>query len=439
MPKEKKLSPNNNKLNKMDLLALAIIIGYALFFCFFQATNNIFPPYLNSGDDAPYSFFAKQFLLGTFRETSFISSVRILQILPIAFFYKLFGTSYYSAATWNILSFIGAIIVAFFIGKELYNKKAGLLSALLFTFFPLVAELSYTIKPIVPLVFISSLSILGLIYCQKRKSKSWGFLAGMLLIATPLLMTIGFVMVILLVLYLVADQFYLHKIPTNLKLYIFYGMLLTAGLTAAFNYIFSGNPLITLTATAGYYSTVGCNTNQTTNANLSQYNQFGIPVSCSGNYSSSYYNPSCLICYMDIMFPYTFNNPISFAYQIMYMISRVGLFFYALLLATVYLIIKREKRAYYLILWFVSGFLYLSFGAQGISLSPLRYTFINALYYYLAIIAMPTIVITSIALVKFLEGGNGNKKSIRLFLVLLIVLLLIISSLYTNYYSFATF
>lgn len=429
----------NKKIGKKDLLCLALIIAYALFFCFYQIKNNIYPDYYSHGDDATYPYFAQQFLQGTFRESNFIFSLRILQILPIAFFYKLFGISYYSAAAWNILSFICSIVTIFLIGKELYNKKTGFIASLLFTFFPMTAVFAYTIKPIEPLIFISLLALFALIKCQKYKSKTWGFVFGVLLIALPLIETIGAVLTLIGVLYLLVDQIYKRDISTPIKLYIVYGALLAVGLTCLFNYIFSGNPIITLTATESYYGSVGCNTANEANANITLYQEFGIPVACSNNIASSQYTAVCLTCYARIMFPYHINGFLTFLEQLLYSTALGGLFFYAAIFAIGYILFKRERIAYYFIFWFAFGLLYLNFGPMHIGLFPLSYLPITVLWYYLTIIAVPTILIISIALARFMDGGSQKIATVRSFIVLAIILLLIVTSLHTDYFYFPTF
>lgn len=417
----RKVSPQNQDL--VHYLYLAAILAYALFYCYYQVTNLIPGRYRTSGDDATYPFLAQQFLNGTFKESTFIFSVRIMQILPTALFTALLGPSTYADSAWNIASFLGTIIVAFYAGREMFDRNAGTISAMLMAFFPLPAVLSYTSHVEGPVIFISSLCVLALVYAKKRNSPRWAFASGLLMVAIPLVSPTGFVMDFVLVLYLVLERFIAkQRIPARIELNIVYGVIVASVMTAAFNYAYSGNPLITMTTTSNFLSTVGCSPNQTAaGVNLTLYERFGVEVGCGNNIPWLISSP---YVYLSIMFPY--NLSLNSIGNILNQYNRVGLFFYLAFPALLYLIWKRQRSAAFAVFWFVVGLVYLEFGPMHVSVFPLQYLPMQKDVWYLAaILSMPTTLMISIALARFSsDGGNARRLA-----VILIVALLIFTSL----------
>jgi len=88
------------------------------------------------GDDTAYLGEAYFVLAGIFYESPYIFSVRLLQIYPIALFYTLFGVSMLTSSLWDIISFIGSIVIAFLIGRKLHSSTVGLIAALSLAFIP---------------------------------------------------------------------------------------------------------------------------------------------------------------------------------------------------------------------------------------------------------------------------------------------------------------
>ncbi|MGC8699965.1 MAG: hypothetical protein ACP5RK_03140, partial [Candidatus Micrarchaeia archaeon] len=131
----------NLLLKRADLIVLAIIVAYSIFYSVrFLGGPSFY------GDDTAYlgeAYFVTQ---GIFHESPYIFSVRILQFYPIAFFYWLFGVNLITDSLWDIIAFVGSIIIAFYIGKLLLDSKAGILAALSLAFLPNVAMLAPTVS-----------------------------------------------------------------------------------------------------------------------------------------------------------------------------------------------------------------------------------------------------------------------------------------------------
>ncbi len=408
------------------------LIVYGLLFCAYQILNNYPPQYRLTSDDATYPYLAQRFLNGTFREyNNFILSERILQILPMALFIKVFGVSIYSTSGWNILSYLGMVFVMFYLGRALFNDMAGIFASLLTAFYPLIASMAYLMQPDMPMVFFSALFALSLVYCKNKKSKGWGLLCGMLLISLPLITPIGAVIVILGVIYLIASFAYeYHKYAgvRQEEKYIVYGMIFAGMCALIFNYMFSGNPVITVTASSDFYGNVGCGSNQNGIVNTTLYNKFGIPVSC-GNQSPSEYAGGSANVYIDEMFSYVYSPFNDLLLQLLYSKDRTTTYYYVAIPALLYIFKKKEKNAYFMAFWLIAGLLYLSFGPAKISFYPPAYLFLEESWKYIVIVAVPTILIISVALAKFLGAGGKKQRAFRLFLTVLIILFLLITSM----------
>jgi hypothetical protein len=86
--------------------------------------------------------------------------------------------------------------------------------------------------------------------------------------------------------------------------------------------------------------------------------------------------------------------------------------------------------------WLITGFLYLSFGAAKITLFPPTYLFLEELWKYIAILTVPMIIVISVALAKFVNGGGAKQKRIRIYAAAIIILFLLITSLYADLFGF---
>jgi hypothetical protein len=395
--------------------ALVIILLYTLIY---EIIFVLGPSYF--GDDTVYTYYANTVLHGNFMENAQIFSFRLLSIYPIAFFYFLMGINNLSTASWAITSLIGSIAVAFFFAKEIYNEYAGLLSALLLSFYPLFVVLSGTPTPNMPEAFISGFALLSLLFAVKRNSKIWYFSAGASAVAsvltTPDAAIVIFVMFAYLLIELARKKFRINRISA----FLLYGFLAAGILLMLFNYINAKNPLITITGTAAVYSTAGTPAE-------------GILINQDLGF------------YFNVMFPYKIANtlasflshsvfnPITI-WQGIYIINYnyVGFFFYAFVIAAAYLIIRKDKSAYFPLLWFSIAFAYLEFGPIYFSLIPFKYILTHRLERYLTIVSIPVAIIISIAIVRMVKNSKGKRKVVASVLASLFMIFLIFSSIPIN-------
>ncbi|MGI0141039.1 MAG: ArnT family glycosyltransferase [Candidatus Micrarchaeales archaeon] len=381
---------------KNDRLYIGLLIGILAFALIYSIIFVEGPSFF--GDDTVYADLANSVLTGSFHQSPFIFSVRLLNIYPIAIFYKFFGVSLLTDSAWCIFSFLGIITVAFLLGKELHSNLAGIIAALLAAFFPLVVQISATVSDDIPMAFITSLAMLAILYAQRRSSRKWYLAAGILLIASPLVTPEGLIIIIVASTYLLIELARKKIRLDSTTIFLPIGMIVALVGLFAVNYATSGSVLVTFTTNANFYSAVGQqNTIPSTNIdpmfyiqNMFDYNIVQNIVSAS---QLGIYNP--LILFQRI---YIQNS------------STVGFFFYTLVLAMIYLLIRFERRAYFVLLWFAAGFLYLEFGPMHVSLIPLSYLLSYRLSRFLAMIAIPTVVIIGIAMARMV-GKRDNLRA----------------------------
>ncbi len=370
------------------LLALIVLcsIAYSVLFV-------IGPSHM--GDDIAYSFFAHYAASGTFvQNTGDILSIRILHIIPIGFFYALFGAGRLTSAAWDITTFALSVALAFLIGKEIYDERVGLLAAFLLAIFPLGAMYAVTMSDNIPMMFFVGLAALLLIKALKKNSKAWYFAAGAALVAPPLTIPEGFVLWIVVGLFLLVELLR-RKISVNrTTLFFIYGFVAAIGLLLLFNYVNCGSPLITFTSNVAYYG-------QTWRPDL-----LPMPVGIT------------LAFYPGVMFPYGIAGKLYSGVsghgvglqQIWANTNSVGFYFYAFVLAALYLAFKRDKRAYFLLFWFIVGVAYLEFGPQHVGLNPFSYILSHRLDRYLTLVAYPLVILIASALFAVVRS---SKKALR--------------------------
>ncbi len=399
------------KMNPWVIAALVLIVASALAYQIWSAVG---PSYL--GDDSVYTMYAYIAAHGHFVQNGDIFTVRLLNIFPIALSYVLFGVNALSSALWAIFSFLGCIVIAFLLGKELYNDYAGLLAALLVSVMPLMVVYSGTPTPNIPEAFLTGLAILALVYGHRRNSKRWYFASGAILVLSVLATPASAYIFPFAAVYLIAGILSKSIKADRTLLYLVYGIIIAGLCLMAFNYVNSGNPLITIRTTASVYSTAGTP-------------KEGILIDQNLNF------------YPNIMFPYrvmsvlagVFKGNISPSnmWKDIYLqnYNYVGFYFYAVIACIAYLALAREKRAYLPVLWLILTFLVLEFGPIYIALHPFKYILTHRLDRYLQVIAIPLALTISFAAVNAAEWFARHKMKALMAIPAALMIFLIVTAI----------
>lgn len=157
-------------LNPIIWLILILIFATLIRLFFFVG--------LNLNDDLTYVNTAYDIITGKFRVNTWIIAARYVMNLPIAFFFLLLGVSDFSAALWPLLTSLGSVIITYFIGKEIFDVKVGLLAAFLLSVFPVDVAYATTIVPDIPVAFFMGLSVLFFVLGEKKNNFIYYFFSG---------------------------------------------------------------------------------------------------------------------------------------------------------------------------------------------------------------------------------------------------------------------
>lgn len=148
-------------------LAAAILTAIVLRACFFSA--------LTGYDEFAYARIAGDLMDGTYRfyDLTGYYGFRYLVIFPAAVFHKIFGQTPFSAAAWPLLCSLGNTALAYFLGLELFGRRAARLAAFLQAFLPISVIYGTMLYPDEILVFWTGLS--ALLFLKGSKiSGPWG-------------------------------------------------------------------------------------------------------------------------------------------------------------------------------------------------------------------------------------------------------------------------
>ncbi len=372
------------------------------------------------GDDAVYASLAWAVLQGTFRTNSFIFSTRLMQVYPIAFFYSMMGVTLLSSSMWQIISYLGIIIVAFLVVRLLYDDKAALITAFLVSMFPLVTKFSVTMGEDIPLTFISSLAFLLFLYAQRNNRWHYFFASGALLASTWLIGVEGAVIMEFFVLYIIIELARKKLHVDRTTLFFVYGFVVVFAVAFLFSYLNSGNTFNVITTNLCFYSKVagtacGHSTIPSTNSKLSFY--IG---------SMFQYN---------IVWNLLAHDPVKYVwnYLLASQPSDFGLYAYFVVLFGIALAAMRDRRAYLFLFWFLAIFVLLEFGPMHVGINTQTHNIVYILAYrlnrFLLPLSIPISAIIGIGLSRMIEFKDRRLYvSIPLTVVAAIVLAIIVVS-----------
>ena len=366
MPKKKKSFIAKNQ-RVLVAIALALILANAAFYAFthFEGPTQF-------GDDPVYLNLAGAVVAGTFQiSPGFIFSVRLMQFFPIAVSYALLGVNNLSSSLWDILSYLGMVVVTFLIVRLECNDRAALLSAFLLSIFPIVTWFSVNVSEDVPLAFIGALSIYMLLLAEKGGSKWHFFASGALLVVAWLISYEAGVLIVFMMLYALIELLRKKLSINRRSAYFAYGVVVPFLVVFAYSAVTVHLPFAVLTVNSRFYSAVGASVN-------------GGPTIPSANTNLDYY-PS-------FMFQYSFlsvilhSTPLTLFRNLYATIFspvqnyEYGLYFYLLVPMAALLLLFKERRSYFFMLWAATMLLMLEFGPMhvGISLSPFNITYLLA-------------------------------------------------------------
>ncbi len=188
-----------------------------------------------------------------FDEQVFYASSRLTLIGPLLVSNWIAGFGEHVSTAWPFLLSLGFVVVAFFLGRELYDERIGLLAALGASLAPIEIEQATQLLPDPIEAFFVPLAILcGVLAITRDKHwRWWAFAAG----ASVGLAYFTRVNAILFVVGVLATGLILDPPKWKRSLFSLVGLAAVLAAAAAIFYVLSGDPLVDWTRTSEFYST----------------------------------------------------------------------------------------------------------------------------------------------------------------------------------------
>lgn len=123
-------------------------------------------------DEINYITGAKHILAGIFEPiTAFPTShLRYVLMLFLAGYIKMFGYQYPTMVPITLISSLGSIVVVYFLGMKLWNKRVAIIAAFLLAIFPLNVKYSSFLEADIIISFLMGLCALFYFYEQSKRS-----------------------------------------------------------------------------------------------------------------------------------------------------------------------------------------------------------------------------------------------------------------------------
>lgn len=370
------------------------------------------------GDDIVYVGLAENMLQGSFHEgVGFIFSARLMAFAPVAFF-LLFGLNTLTASLWNILSYLGLMVVAFYFTKMFYSYREGLIAAFLVGIFPLATKFAVTVGEDVPLAFVISLCVLFFLYGERNKSRKMYLASGVLLVVSWLISYESGVAILFLALYALVEVLRGKIKIDRTSTFFVYGIVLAFLVVFIYSYYNSGMPFFTITENLRFYSAVG--------------------TSIGGRSTIPSTNTN-LMFYPNMMFQYRFTSLIThsslktFLPDLMKVlfpavpVVEYGLYFYIAFLSAIVLLALRDRRAFFMLSWFAFFVAFLEFGPMSvISLHPLSFQYLLSyrLGRFMLVATVPMAAVIAAGMGKLISFRNRYLLAVGIVVLVAALLLL---------------
>ena len=340
---------------------------------------------------------------------------RWMMIFSITASFILFGFSDFSAALFPLLCSLGSILLIFYMGKNLFNEKTGLIAAFLLSIFPLNVIYSTRITPEVPLAFFMALSVFMFLLGEQRK-KDRGFLnlKNLYFLLSGVFLGIGYLTkesAIILASFFILYSLYKRKIRKEYLL-IFIGFLMIYSIEGFYYYDNTGD----------FFLRPHLN---------SKVAAFKYEVELKRLLKSENVYGMVEVIYMsnpDLYPKLLLNQKPPWRSKIN---ESFGYFYYFVILSLAALTWYRfrgkcPKKAHIPMLWALSLFLFLEFGPMGIEFNSgnafIKYNVIVKSLRYLTMLTIPSLLIMA----SFLSTDN---RKVKLFILPLSLIILLATSI----------
>jgi 4-amino-4-deoxy-L-arabinose transferase-like glycosyltransferase len=356
------------------ILVLIILCGLAIAAYFYSG------PYY-SFDDGQYISYARQMMLGNFSITEHPSAFGYLMPSLVAVSFLSFGISPVTAILPNVIEYAMIIAIAFFIGRKLFGRKAGLLASFLVVTAPFVFSYATRVLPdmLLGVIYGAALYVIFIgIRDDKRKQRM--FLASGLIFGLTIFVKLGgFGLGLgLPIAVLLFDR---RSFPAFAV-----GLTLSLLVYASTFYILSGG-------------NIGA---------LSEYSSQQIANNPGENLFLNF------VTMLDVIM-----GPI-----LIYQVYPLGFILFLAFIGTYLAFKRKEKPLMYASVGFWFTFLYLFFGTESLS----QYAFIDVVNRYFILVSIPLVLLAAYVLLDIYKISAKLKGKKAAYLVIAVLITLIILS-----------
>jgi hypothetical protein len=326
----KKNPKKENDLKKDFLLLLPVVLFALLLRLYFFVGPNM-------NDDIDYIFSAHEVSEGKFYPIfgGSINAIRSMMTLPVALSFFLFGTNRFTASIYPLFCSLGTIVLTYFIGKFLFSRKVGLISAIILSFLPVDIAFSTQLVPTVPTIFFISAFFLLFLYAEKymdlnkkRKARIFYLLSGIM----------------------VGLSYLTNEIPLFLIPLIFLSYIICKRrFRSYFFIILLGFAMVFLVESSFMFIKTGDFFHRPKVIHDTE-------VMIGTNTDLNYY-PRVMLKITNVDYQNTEGN--------------LGIFIYILIISSLVLLFKREKNAYFIILSIILIMCYFEFGVMTVGFKPI--------------------------------------------------------------------
>ncbi len=387
-------------------LALVLLLGLFLSLYFFYG-----PSPINGADNYLYTDFGHYLSVGNFRMVAHNGVLAQQYILDagIALFFVLLSPSRLSASLFGVVCFLLTIFLLFKMGELLYNKKAGLLAAFLYSFSPMAVINSSYVGDNGPMALFVTLCVYCLaIAIKERKndrSNKYYMLCGFFGLISILTTSQG---IIILVVPIIALAFYAIKFRDlgsafNIG-YFGFGLIIAFAVIAALGVAGGFGPFYIFTLNSDIYGSTPW-----AHPQFQEYIIYVFPFGVLDNasriagviHATGSFSAAGAFAWKWLFDAGSFNYPF---YQ------TIGLFGYFGVLSALYLLLRRSNKLWLPVLWFVATLLYLSYGTVSIT----RYAPIGYSYSRFALMFLPALtLIIAFAIADAMDFGRDMERKKR--------------------------
>lgn len=284
--------------------------------------------------------------------------------------YSIFGINDVSAAGFVLITSIGGIVLIYLFAKLLFNERTGLIAAFFLAIFPLDVFYSTRLISDIPSAVLMSAGVYAFLYSEKKKvcQKTLCLFSGLLIGAGYLIRESALLIALFFIAYISWRLLEERSIKAIRPGYFLVpaGVLLVLLLEAGIFLSITGDPFYRTSASQEYVVEGS--------AKHDFFGRLDFPVGL-------------------LHYPWLLATD-----------KLLNLFYIPAILAALWLMIRRERKAFEMLLWLVPIGLYLSFGTTSFT----QYSPFRAVDRYTTILTVPALLILAYAI----ERLTSDKKAL---------------------------